>query len=286
MHAKKHTEDNSESVIHELERIRKYCTVVRVLAHTQIHKTGLFQTHCGLAKPCIQVHEDQCHPQIHYRDELEGTPKSARVLQRQEPELFRGYNPKKKAFNQEIELIHDLEPIEVAESEAHKFKLQHGNKCDIWAGEGGQWFFKLKKGALVFSLDKSLPDGMLADIKTGSYMYKAKLASEIPMDTANVATISDSLTVPSGASGVIGVGVNQELISAVPSSNPTFVSRNFTPLEIAERGGLQLLSVKSKGAAAAMLDIEILNDNVTGALAVRLHGDVKTVADDKVFLKP
>jgi fatty acid synthase subunit beta len=47
------------------------------------------------------------------------------------------------------------------------------------------------------------------DIKTGSYMYKAKLASEIPIDIANVATISDSLTVPSGASGVIGVGVNQ-----------------------------------------------------------------------------
>ncbi|KAF8206176.1 fatty acid synthase [Mycena galopus ATCC 62051] len=67
-----------------------------------------------------------------------------------EPELFRGYDPKKKVFNQEIELIHDLEPIEVAESEAHKFKLQHGDKCDVWAGEGGQWFFKLKKGALVF----------------------------------------------------------------------------------------------------------------------------------------
>ncbi|KAJ6477506.1 fatty acid synthase, partial [Mycena sanguinolenta] len=67
-----------------------------------------------------------------------------------EPELFRGYDPKKKVFNQEIELIHDLEPIEVAEPEAHKFKLQHGDKCDIWAGEGGQWFFKLKKGALVF----------------------------------------------------------------------------------------------------------------------------------------
>jgi fatty acid synthase subunit beta len=67
-----------------------------------------------------------------------------------EPELFRGYDPKKKVFNQEIELIHDLEAIEVAESEAHKFKLQHGDKCDVWAGEGGQWFFKLKKGALVF----------------------------------------------------------------------------------------------------------------------------------------
>jgi hypothetical protein len=43
MHAKKNMEDNSESVTHELERIRKYCTVVRVLAHTQIHTTGLFQ---------------------------------------------------------------------------------------------------------------------------------------------------------------------------------------------------------------------------------------------------
>ncbi|KAJ7502466.1 putative fatty-acid synthase complex protein [Mycena galericulata] len=66
-----------------------------------------------------------------------------------EPELFRGYDPKKKVFNQEIELIHDLERIEVAESEAHQFKLQHGDKCDVWAGQGGQWFFKLKKGALV-----------------------------------------------------------------------------------------------------------------------------------------
>ncbi|RDB25744.1 Fatty acid synthase subunit alpha [Hypsizygus marmoreus] len=67
-----------------------------------------------------------------------------------EPELFRGYDPNKKVFNQEIELTHDLEPIEVAESEAHKFKLQHGDKCDIWAGESGQWFAKLKKGACVF----------------------------------------------------------------------------------------------------------------------------------------
>ncbi|KAF8656258.1 hypothetical protein AX16_002694 [Volvariella volvacea WC 439] len=67
-----------------------------------------------------------------------------------EPELFRGYDPNKKVFNQEIELIHDLEPIEVSESEAQKFKLQHGDKCDIWEGEGGQWFAKLKKGACIF----------------------------------------------------------------------------------------------------------------------------------------
>ncbi|KAF8271214.1 fatty acid synthase [Lactarius quietus] len=67
-----------------------------------------------------------------------------------EPELFRGYDPKHKVFNSEVELIHDLEPLEVSDSDAEKFKKEHGDKCDIWAGEGGQWFVKLKKGARVF----------------------------------------------------------------------------------------------------------------------------------------
>jgi fatty acid synthase subunit alpha, fungi type len=49
-----------------------------------------------------------------------------------------------------VELIHDLEPIKVSDSEAQKFKMQHGDKCDIWAGEGGQWFANFKKGACVF----------------------------------------------------------------------------------------------------------------------------------------
>jgi len=66
-----------------------------------------------------------------------------------EPELFRGYDPNKKIFSQEIELTHDLEPFEVTEAEAQKFKLQHGDKCDIWAGEGGQWFAKPKAGSYI-----------------------------------------------------------------------------------------------------------------------------------------
>ncbi|KAH8100945.1 fatty acid synthase [Cristinia sonorae] len=66
-----------------------------------------------------------------------------------EPELFRGYDPNKKVFHQEVELIHDLEPFEAAQVEAEKFKYEHGDKCDIWAGEGGQWFVKFKKGARV-----------------------------------------------------------------------------------------------------------------------------------------
>jgi large subunit ribosomal protein L3e len=51
-YAKKHAEDN-KSLERELERIRKYCTVVRVLAHTQISKTGLAQKKAHLME--IQV---------------------------------------------------------------------------------------------------------------------------------------------------------------------------------------------------------------------------------------
>ena len=67
-----------------------------------------------------------------------------------EPELFRGYDPKKKVFNQEVELLHDLEPFEASQVEAEKFKYEHGDKCDIWAGEDGQWSVKFKKGARIF----------------------------------------------------------------------------------------------------------------------------------------
>src|SRR6266436_2267215 len=38
-YAKKNAEDAGKSAARELERIRKYCTVVRVLAHTQIRTT-------------------------------------------------------------------------------------------------------------------------------------------------------------------------------------------------------------------------------------------------------
>ncbi|KAE9409042.1 hypothetical protein BT96DRAFT_985365 [Gymnopus androsaceus JB14] len=42
-YAKKHAEDGGKSAARELERIRKHCTIVHVLAHTQIRKTGLLQ---------------------------------------------------------------------------------------------------------------------------------------------------------------------------------------------------------------------------------------------------
>ncbi|GAA5960341.1 hypothetical protein JCM8115_001148 [Rhodotorula mucilaginosa] len=53
-YAKKHAEQGkSSSVARELERISKYCSVVRVLAHTQIRKTGLSQKKAHLME--IQV---------------------------------------------------------------------------------------------------------------------------------------------------------------------------------------------------------------------------------------
>ncbi|EGG01786.1 uncharacterized protein MELLADRAFT_45021 [Melampsora larici-populina 98AG31] len=52
-YAKKHAESSTGSIARELERIRKYCTVVRVLAHTQIRKTGLKQKKAHLME--IQV---------------------------------------------------------------------------------------------------------------------------------------------------------------------------------------------------------------------------------------
>jgi large subunit ribosomal protein L3e len=52
-YAKKHSENNGSSIAREIERIRKYCTVVRVLAHTQIRKTGLKQKKAHLME--IQV---------------------------------------------------------------------------------------------------------------------------------------------------------------------------------------------------------------------------------------
>ena len=52
-YAKKHSENSGQSITRELERIKKYCTVVRILAHTQIRKTPLKQKKAHLME--IQV---------------------------------------------------------------------------------------------------------------------------------------------------------------------------------------------------------------------------------------
>jgi len=135
------------------------------------------------------------------------------------------------------------------------------------------------------------------DSKTGHYGFTAKqLPKSVAIDGANAKTVSDVIA---GTGAASGVGVDQELISSVPSHNPTFVARNFTPAEIAycnaqpspassfagrwvgKEAVFKSLGVRSKGAAAAMLDIEILPSAESGAPEVILHGDAKKAAAEK-----
>ncbi|KAG9053545.1 3-oxoacyl-[acyl-carrier-protein] synthase [Serendipita sp. 407] len=99
-----------------------------------------------------------------------------------------------------------------------------------------------------------------------------------------------------------GFGQVGELISAVPSDNPTFVNRNFTDGEIAycrsqpspaasfaarwagKEAVFKSLGVCSKGAAAAMREIEILPDE-SGVPQVHLHGAAKEAANGKKVSK-
>ncbi|WWC71664.1 uncharacterized protein I206_105622 [Kwoniella pini CBS 10737] len=67
-----------------------------------------------------------------------------------EPDLNFGYDPNKKSFHQEVELSHDLEPLEISAEDAERFKREQGDKVDVWAQASGEWFVKFKKGARVF----------------------------------------------------------------------------------------------------------------------------------------
>ena len=89
----------------------------------------------------------------------------------------------------------------------------------------------------------------------------------------------------------------------MPSHNPTFVSRNFTDAEAeycraqpspsssfaarwaGKEAVFKSLGVKSKGAAASLRDIEILNDPDTGVPTITLHGDAKAKADEAGIVK-
>ncbi|PWN49564.1 fatty acid synthase [Violaceomyces palustris] len=68
-----------------------------------------------------------------------------------EPENLRGFDPNRKGYQQEIELNHDMEPLEVSASEAAKYKLQHGDHVTTFEDpESGSWQVTLKKGARIF----------------------------------------------------------------------------------------------------------------------------------------
>jgi large subunit ribosomal protein L3e len=63
-YAKKHSESSGQSITRELERMKKYCTVVRVLAHTQISKTPLKQKKAHLME--IQINGGSIADKVSY----------------------------------------------------------------------------------------------------------------------------------------------------------------------------------------------------------------------------
>ncbi len=67
-YAKKHSDDSGKSITRELERMKKYCTVVRVLAHTQIHLTPLKQKKAHLME--IQVNGGSIEDKITFAQGL------------------------------------------------------------------------------------------------------------------------------------------------------------------------------------------------------------------------
>ncbi|KAJ5772023.1 hypothetical protein N7520_002552 [Penicillium odoratum] len=65
-----------------------------------------------------------------------------------EPELFKGYDPKKKQLLQEIVIQEDLEPFEASKETAEEFKREHGDNVEIFEiPESGEYTVRLRKGA-------------------------------------------------------------------------------------------------------------------------------------------
>ncbi|KAI5794513.1 fatty acid synthase-like protein [Peziza echinospora] len=67
-----------------------------------------------------------------------------------EPELFGGYDPKKKELLQEVVIGEDLEQFEASKESAEEFKRHHGENVDIFEiPETGEYTVRLKKGATL-----------------------------------------------------------------------------------------------------------------------------------------
>ncbi|KAI3405060.1 FAS2 [Candida oxycetoniae] len=68
-----------------------------------------------------------------------------------EPELFHGYDPKRKQMIQEVVIQHDLEPFECSKETAEQYKREHGDKCEIFEiEESGEYTVRILKGATLF----------------------------------------------------------------------------------------------------------------------------------------
>ncbi|KAK4125893.1 hypothetical protein N657DRAFT_591730 [Parathielavia appendiculata] len=142
-----------------------------------------------------------------------------------------------------------------------------------------------KTGKLTFASNFMKQSEKLQEL-SGSPEHKATIESALRSATRNI------------DGGNIRVGLDIEDISAVNAENETFVERNFTEAEIkycqssstgraaqqafagrwsAKEAVFKALGVASRGAGAAMKDIEILTDK-NGMPTVTLHGAAEEAA--------
>lgn len=67
-----------------------------------------------------------------------------------EPELFKGYDPKKKKMLQEVVIEEDLDPFEASKETAEEFKREHGEMVEIFEiPASGEYTVRLKRGATL-----------------------------------------------------------------------------------------------------------------------------------------
>ena len=136
-----------------------------------------------------------------------------------------------------------------------------------------------------------------ADKKTGELTFPTSIPKKAVGRAAEETKVMlESLTKATATEGS-KVGVDVEEISAINIENETFVERNFTASEqaycrkaaspqasfagrwSAKEAVFKALGVSSKGAGAALADIEVLAD-ANGAPEVKLFGDAAKAAKE------
>ncbi|ETV97148.1 holo-[acyl-carrier-protein] synthase [Aphanomyces invadans] len=122
-----------------------------------------------------------------------------------EPELFDGYDPKKKMFLQQVAVDKNMRPIEVASrEEGLEYQKELGEEnCDVFELDG-TWMLRLRQGA-VLSIPKSLHFNrwVAGQIPTG---WDAKRYG-VPADIAEAVDPITLFTLVSTAEALISAGI-------------------------------------------------------------------------------
>jgi phosphopantetheine--protein transferase-like protein len=158
--------------------------------------------------------------------------------------------------------------------------------------EGPPYTPEIEAPMLLNPLARAAEDGK------GSYAFTSKtLPTSLPKNAnaAIAAKLAGDLAAATGGKG--GVGTDVELISSIPVDSATFIERNFTEAEIAyckasadprasfagrwcaKEATFKALGVPSKGAAAAMRDIEVVATEA--GPTIKLHGEAAVAAQAK-----